>query len=81
MAVNRIIFLSQSKPISSKTVVLQEQAVATWKSSCSKLGNISKPTLVIVVTEDAVTPAVNSMILTQKFQEHGWYRLMEGDMD
>lgn len=46
--------------------MLQGQAVANWKGSCSRLGNISKPTLVIVVTEDAVTPAANSMILTQK---------------
>jgi pimeloyl-ACP methyl ester carboxylesterase len=54
------------EPISPKTVVLQGQAVANWKGSCNRLGNISKPTLVIVGTEDAVTPPANSMVLTQK---------------
>ena len=45
--------------MSPKTVVLQGQAVANWKGSCSRLGNISKPALVIVGTEDAVTPPAN----------------------
>lgn len=42
------------EPISPKTVMLQGQAIANLKCSCNRLGNITKPTLVIVGTEDAV---------------------------
>jgi pimeloyl-ACP methyl ester carboxylesterase len=54
------------EPISPKTVVLQGQAVDNWKGSYNRLANIIKPTLVIVGTEDAVTPTANSIIRAQK---------------
>ena len=64
---NYLSYLPQPKePISPKTVQLQGQAVASWKGSCNRLANITKPTLVIVGTEDAVTPPANSIILAQK---------------
>jgi pimeloyl-ACP methyl ester carboxylesterase len=64
---NYLSYLPRPKePISPKTVQLQGQAVASRKGSCNRLANITKPTLVIVGTEDAVTPPANSIILAQK---------------
>jgi pimeloyl-ACP methyl ester carboxylesterase len=42
------------------------KGIASWKGSCNRLANITKPTLLIVGTEDAVTPPANSIILAQK---------------
>jgi pimeloyl-ACP methyl ester carboxylesterase len=64
---NYLSYLPQpQEPISPKTVQLQGQAVANRKGSSNRLANITKPTLVIGGTEDAVTPPANSIILAQK---------------
>jgi pimeloyl-ACP methyl ester carboxylesterase len=38
----------------------------TWSGVCSQLPNISKPTLVIIGTEDVSVPAANSLIIAAK---------------
>jgi pimeloyl-ACP methyl ester carboxylesterase len=37
-----------------------------WSGVCSQLPNMSKPTLIIIGTEDVAVPAANSLILVQK---------------
>jgi hypothetical protein len=48
--------LASKEPITTRVVQTQGQAVVCWEGSCDKLGNITKPTLVIVWIEDNVTP-------------------------
>jgi pimeloyl-ACP methyl ester carboxylesterase len=49
---------------------MQRQLAASldWIStdSCDELSNITQPTLIIVGTEDAFTPAANSLIIAEK---------------
>jgi len=54
------------EPISPKTVQLQSQAVGSWKGTCDRLSNITKPTLVIVGTDDVVTLPANSKMIAER---------------
>lgn len=54
------------EPITPQTVQRQAGAVATWKGSCNRLASITNPTLVLVGTDDNVTPPANSVMLTEK---------------
>jgi pimeloyl-ACP methyl ester carboxylesterase len=49
-----------------KILDLQEKAIGSWKGTCSKLGNVTTPTLILVGTKDEIQPLENSIILTQK---------------
>ena len=44
----------------------QAQTTYNWKGACDRLSNISKPTLVIVGTDDIVRPPANSLMLAEK---------------
>ena len=52
--------------ITPQTVRRQGEAVATWKGSCNRLAGINKPTLILVGTDDNVTPPANSLMLAEK---------------
>ena len=57
-------------PIPSlKAIQLESQAISSWKGTCDRLANISKPTLVIVGTDDGIVPPAYSLSLVQ----HGVY--------
>lgn len=51
---------------SLKAIQLESQAGSSWKGSCDRLSNISKPTLVIVGTDDVIIPSTYSLPLAQK---------------
>lgn len=54
-------------PIPSlKAIQLEIQAISSWKGTCDRLSNISKPTLVIAGTDDAIVPPTYSLPLAQK---------------
>ena len=44
----------------------QAQTTYNWKGACDRLSNITKPTLIIVGTDDIVRPPANSIILAEK---------------
>lgn len=51
--------------------LMQQKAVQTWIATiwtgiCSQLSKISKPTLVITGTDDAIVPSANSLIIAEK---------------
>jgi pimeloyl-ACP methyl ester carboxylesterase len=51
---------------SLKAVQLEAQTIGNWKGTCDRLSNISKPTLVIVGTDDVIIPPSYSLPLAQK---------------
>ena len=51
---------------SLKAIQLETQAASSWKGTCDRLSNISKPTLVIVGTDDVIVPPAYSLPLAQK---------------
>jgi pimeloyl-ACP methyl ester carboxylesterase len=51
---------------SLKAVQLEAEAMGSWKGTCDRLSSISKPTLVIVGTDDVVIPPAYSLPLAQK---------------
>jgi pimeloyl-ACP methyl ester carboxylesterase len=54
-------------PIPSlKAIQLEGQAISSWKGTCDILSIISKPTLVIVGTDDVIVPPAYSLPLAQK---------------
>jgi pimeloyl-ACP methyl ester carboxylesterase len=44
----------------------QAQTTYSWKGACDRLSNITKPTLVIVGTNDIVRPPTNSLMIAEK---------------
>jgi pimeloyl-ACP methyl ester carboxylesterase len=44
----------------------QAQTTYNWKGTCYRLSNITKPTLIIVGTDDIVRPPANSIMLAEK---------------
>jgi pimeloyl-ACP methyl ester carboxylesterase len=52
--------------IPNKTLDQQTEAIFNWTGTCNKLKNISQPTLVIVGTEDVLTPPANSLLITER---------------
>lgn len=54
-------------PIPSlRAIQLESQAISSWKGTCDSLSKISKPTLVIVGTDDVIVPPSYSLPLVQK---------------
>lgn len=54
-----------TETIPNQTLSKQLEAVANWAGACDGLKNITQPTLVIVGTDDAATPAANSIVMTE----------------
>jgi pimeloyl-ACP methyl ester carboxylesterase len=52
--------------IPNKTLDQHTEAIFNWTGTCSKLKNITQPTLVIVGTDDVVTPSANSLLITER---------------
>ena len=52
--------------IPNKTLDQHTEAMFNWTGTCSKLKNITQPTLVIVGTDDVVTPPANSLLITER---------------
>jgi pimeloyl-ACP methyl ester carboxylesterase len=55
-----------SETISNKTLDQQIEAIFNWTGVCSKLENITQPTLVIVGTDDVIASPVNSLLITEQ---------------
>jgi pimeloyl-ACP methyl ester carboxylesterase len=62
---------------SLKAIQLEGQAVSNWEGTCDRLSNISKPTLVIVGTDDGVITPLYSLPLAQKIPG-AWLIQIEG---
>jgi pimeloyl-ACP methyl ester carboxylesterase len=52
--------------IPNQTLSKQLEARGNWAGTCDRLENITQPTLVIVGTDDAATPAANSLEMTER---------------
>jgi pimeloyl-ACP methyl ester carboxylesterase len=52
--------------IPNKTLDQHTEAIFNWTGTCSKLKNITQPTLVIVGTDDVVTLPANSLLITER---------------
>jgi pimeloyl-ACP methyl ester carboxylesterase len=55
-----------TETISNKTLDQQIEAIFNWTGVCSKLENITQPTLVIVGTDDVIASPVNSLLITEQ---------------
>jgi pimeloyl-ACP methyl ester carboxylesterase len=55
-----------TETISNKTLDQQIEAIFNWTGVCTKLNNITQPTLVIVGTDDVIASPVNSLLLTER---------------
>ena len=52
--------------VSPEIMGKQSEAIAKWSGTCNTIPKITQPTLIIVGTEDIVTPAANSLILVER---------------
>jgi pimeloyl-ACP methyl ester carboxylesterase len=52
--------------IPNKTLDQHAEAIFNWTGTCNKLKNITQPTLVIVGTDDVLTPPANSLLITER---------------
>jgi pimeloyl-ACP methyl ester carboxylesterase len=52
--------------IPNKTLDQHTEAIFNWTGTCSKLKNITQPTLVIVGTDDVITLPANSLLITER---------------
>jgi pimeloyl-ACP methyl ester carboxylesterase len=57
---------SGAAPVPKENIQHHNEAAVDWKGSCDRLSNITKPTLVIVGTDDIVRPPANSLMLAEK---------------
>ncbi len=73
--------IPKSKEIITPNTLLQQfNLVEDWYATnssgiCRQLSKRLKPTLVMTGTEDVALPAANSLIIVEKFQDPGLYRL------
>jgi pimeloyl-ACP methyl ester carboxylesterase len=79
----RIILKRFQKPetILNQTLNKQIEAAANAPGTCDRLKNITQPTLVIVGTDDAATPATNSLRMAELIPGSWFVQLKEEDMD
>jgi pimeloyl-ACP methyl ester carboxylesterase len=56
------------EPVSPQIIKRQQETIINWFSAgtCNALSNITRPTLLIVGTDDMWTPAANSLMIAQK---------------
>jgi pimeloyl-ACP methyl ester carboxylesterase len=55
-----------TETISNKTLDQQTEAIFNWIGVCTKLKNITQPTLVIVGTDDVIVSPINSLLITER---------------
>src|SRR5919107_5489737 len=58
--------LKTTETISNKTLDQQTEAIFNWTGVCTKLKNITQPTLVIVGTDDVIVSPINSLLITER---------------
>jgi pimeloyl-ACP methyl ester carboxylesterase len=66
-----------TETIPNKTLDRQIEAIVNWTGTCSKLKNITQPTLVIVGTDDALNPPANPLLITEQIPG-AWLVQMKG---
>jgi pimeloyl-ACP methyl ester carboxylesterase len=66
-----------AETIPNKTLDQQIEAIFNWTGVCSKLKNITQPTLVIVGTDDIIASPVNSLLITERIPA-AWLVQMKG---
>jgi pimeloyl-ACP methyl ester carboxylesterase len=66
-----------TETISNKTLDQQIEAIFNWTGVCSKLNNITQPTLVIVGTDDVIASPINSLLITERIPG-AWLVQMKG---
>jgi pimeloyl-ACP methyl ester carboxylesterase len=66
-----------TETISNKTLDQQIEAIFNWTGVCSKLNNITQPTLVIVGTDDIIASPINSLLITERIPG-AWLVQMKG---
>ena len=66
-----------TETIPNKTLDQQIEAIFNWTGVCTKLKNITQPTLVIVGTDDVLTPPANSLLITERIPG-AWLVQMKG---
>jgi pimeloyl-ACP methyl ester carboxylesterase len=66
-----------TETISNKILDQQIEAIFNWTGACSKLKNITQPTLVIVGTDDVIASPVNSLLITERIPG-AWFVQMKG---
>jgi pimeloyl-ACP methyl ester carboxylesterase len=52
--------------VSPEIIGKQSEAIANWTGTCNAISNITHPILIITGTEDAFTPAPNSLMLVER---------------
>jgi len=52
--------------VSNESLQLQLEANGKWSGTCNKLSSITKPTLVIIGTDDITSPPANSLMIAEK---------------
>jgi pimeloyl-ACP methyl ester carboxylesterase len=66
-----------TETIPNKTLDQHIEAVTNWTGVCNKLKNITQPTLVIVGTNDVLTPPADSLVITEQIPG-AWLVQMKG---
>ena len=66
-----------TETIPNKTLDQQIEAIFNWTGVCSKLKNITQPTLVIVGTDDVIASPINSLLITERIPG-AWLVQMKG---
>ena len=74
---NTVIQLAPVRSASPAIIQQQGLAVGTWKGSCDRLSGITQPTLLIVGDQDLLTPAANSVMMSQRIPG-SWLVITEG---
>src|SRR5215218_181388 len=74
---NTVIQLTPVRSGSPEIIQQQGLASTTWKGSCDRLANITQPTLLIVGDQDLLTPAANSVMISQRIPD-SWLVIIEG---
>lgn len=58
-------FPTPKEKSSPENIKRQQQAIASWNGTCDRLDQIKSPTLVVVGTEDILTPPKNAFIVSE----------------
>lgn len=68
---------NSSEVVSSKTIGLQQEAIAKWKGTCDKLKNIEQETLITVGKKDNFTPPPNAVLMAKNIKG-SWLIQLDG---
>ena len=60
------LFDNPSSILLTDTILNQSKAIFSWKGTCKRLNQITKPTLIITGTEDILVPSINSSIIADR---------------